>query len=277
MTLYDNLQFLLLIPKSIETVLFIIIIFLINKKNKGISWKDRPQFHKLFLTGMIGWFVYIFLDMIIYVFAPFSMDISTPSGLYTGYSLVYPSLFAVNILRDIGFVGSMVMYWAYLIASFNLRYDEEKTKSIFSNKLIIAIMVIVSVIVTAGDAIGVTVTAGSPSVSGVFNGFAGFSIFLNVSIYLSCAILLFKTLQSLTSEEPSKEFKKRIIFFMWGVLFMGFGHIYWLVLGLLAMYSPGVLILASLDMGYIYYFIGHGLWTISPVLIYFGFAKGSKE
>jgi hypothetical protein len=94
-----------------------------------------------------------------------------------------------------------------------------------------------------------------------------------VSIYLSCAILLFKTLQSLTSEEPSKEFKKRIIFFMWGVLFMGFGHIYWLVLGLIAMYSPGVLILPS----YIYYFIGHGLWTISPVLIYFGFAKGSKE
>ncbi len=273
MSLISSLQLTLIIPKLIETALFVINILLINKKNKGIAWKNRPQFHKSFLLGMMAWTIYIFLDIFIYTCAGLSMDETTPFGTYQGYNSTFPSLFAVNILRDIGFVGSLIMSWSYLIAAFALLYDEEKVKSVFTNnKITLSIMITITIIITAGDFIQVSVSEAGISVSGIFNGFAGFSIGLNVIIYIISALMLFRTLSTVSSDDPSKYFKRRIRFFMWGVIFMGFGHIYWLILGLISIFSPSLLTLPIL----FYYFLGHSLWTISPVLIYLGFGKGKK-
>jgi len=272
-SLISSLQLTLIIPKSIETVLFVINIILINNKNKETAWKDRPQFHKSFLLGMIAWTVYILLDIFIYTLAGLSMDETTPFGIYQGYDSNFPSLFAVNVLRDIAFVASLIMSWSYLIAAFALLYDEERVKAVFTNnKIVLSIMITITIVIAAGDIIQVSVSESGIRVSGVFNGFAGFSIALNVIIYIISALMLFRTLSVVSSDDPSKSFKKRIRFFMWGVIFMGFGHIYWLILGLISIFSPSLLTLPIL----VYYFLGHSLWTISPVLIYLGFGKGKK-
>ena len=273
MSLISNLQLTLIIPKSIETALFVINIILINNKNKETAWKDRPQFHKSFLLGMIAWTIYILLDIFIYTLAGLSMGETTPFGTYQGYDSNFPSLIAVNVLRDIAFVASLIMSWSYLIAAFALLYDEERVKAVFTNnKIVLSIMITITIVIAAGDIIQVSVSESGISVSGVFNGFAGFSIALNVIIYIISALMLFRTLSVVSSDDPSKSFKRRIRFFMWGVIFMGFGHIYWLVLGLISIFSPSLLTLPIL----VYYFLGHGLWTISPVLIYLGFGKGKK-
>ena len=273
MSLISSLQLNLIIPKSIETALFVINIILINNKNKGTAWKDRPQFHKSFLLGMMAWTIYIFLDIFIYTCAGLSMDETTPFGIYQGYDSNFPSLFAVNILRDIAFIASLIMSWNYLIASFALRFDEEKVKAVFTkNKLVLSLMITITIVIAAGDIIQVSVSETGISVSGIFNGFAGVSIALNVIIYVISALMLFRTLMVVISEDPSKQFKNRIRFFMWGVIFMGFGHIYWLILGLISIFSPSVLTLPIL----FYFFLGHSFWTISPVLIYLGFGKRKK-
>jgi hypothetical protein len=165
------------------------------------------------------------------------------------------------------------MSWSYLIAAFALLYDEEKVKSVFTNnKIVLSLMITITFVIAAGDIIKVSISETGISVSGVFNGFAGVSIALNVLIYVISAIMLFRILNTVSTDDPSKYFKKRIKFFMWGVIFMGFGHIYWLILGLISIYSPSLLILPTL----FYFFLGHSLWTISPVLIYLGFGKGKK-
>jgi hypothetical protein len=271
--LISSLELVLILPKAIETALFILNIWLINKKNKGTAWKDRAQFHKSFLFGMISWTIYIFLDLLIYICAGLSMDATTPYGTYQGYDTNFPSLVIVNILRDISFVASIVVSWNYLIAAFALLFDEEKVKSVFTkNAITIFLMIALTIIIAGGDIIQISLSAEGINVSGIFNGFAGLSIALNVLIYVISAILLFRTLSVITSEDPSKIFKKKIKFFMWGVLFMGFGHIYWLILGLISLFAPNILILPIL----FYYFLGHSFWTISPVLIYLGFGKAQK-
>ncbi len=275
MPLVSSLELALIIPKSIEILLFILNIYFINKKNRDTAWKDRPQFHRSFLMGMMAWTVYIFLDIFIYTCAGLSMNESTPVGTYQGYTSGYVSVTAVNILRDIGFVGSVIMSWNYLIAGFALRYDEEKVKAVFTkNKLILFLMGAITIIITAGDLIQVSVSENDIDVSGVFNGFAGFTIGLNVFIYLTTAVMLYLTLKSITKDDPSKDLKKRIGYFLWGVICMGFGHLYWLILGLIAIYAPASLGVLPILF---YYYLGHAFWTISPVLIYFGFARAKKR
>jgi hypothetical protein len=271
--LVSRLQMILIIPKLIETALFAINIFLINKKNKHINWKDRPQFHRSFLMGMMAWTIYILLDIFIYTCAGLSMDDTTPFGTYQGYDPNYPSLNGVNILRDIAFGASAIMSWNYLIAAFALRYDEENIEAVFTKNFItIFLMAMITLIITVGDVVQVTVSESGISVGGIFNGFAGLSIALNVIIYIICALLLYITLREVSREDPSKDFKKRIRFFMWGIIFMGIGHIYWVIIGLIQSLNPSILALPEM----LYFFLGHSFWIISPVLIYFGFGKGKK-
>lgn len=273
MALISKLELLLILPKVIETALFSINSFLINKKYRGIPWKERPQFHRSFLIGMLAWSFYIFLDIFIYTCAGVSMSSTTPNGIYQGYNSQFPSLFFVNILRDIAFASSLLMSWNYLFATFALRFDEEKVKAIFTQNLItLFLMIVLTLIITMGDIIQVSVNNGEILVSGVFNGFAGVSIILNVSIYVLNGLLLFITLRDITREDPSLEFQRKIRFFMLGIVSMGLGHIYWLVLGLL---SP-ILSLNSLFSQFLVYFLGHLFWIISPIFIYLGFGKSPQ-
>lgn len=270
MAVFHNLQIALIIPKLFQTILFIFNIFLINKKYRKTPWKERPSFHKFFLVGMMGWTVYIFLDIFIYTLAGLSMDPTTQHGSYQGYDTNYPSLFFVNVLRDIGFIASLIMSWCYLLAAFSLRYDEERLMSVFTRNILTLItMAIITLVIAGGDFIQITISDTGASVSGVFNEFGAVAIFLNVLIFVLSAIWLFLTLKSVTNKETSQAFKNRIRFFMWGVLFMGFGHIYWLLLGLLASFYPTFLLLPEL----VYYIVGHAFWTISPIFIYMGFGR----
>ncbi|UYP45874.1 hypothetical protein NEF87_002159 [Candidatus Lokiarchaeum ossiferum] len=273
MPLISNLELTLIIPKSIEAALFIMNIYLINKKNKQTAWKDRSQFHKSLLIGMFAWVLYITLDMVIYTCAGLSMDETTPMGIYQGYDFNYQSLFWVNILRDIAFGASTVMNWNFLIAAFALRYDEERVKAVFTNNAIVIILMgAITIIISAGDIIQILISSIGIDVSGIFNGFAGFSIALNVIIYLISALMLYLTLKDIAIEDPSKDFKKRITFFMWGIIFLGIGHIYWVILGVITLISPMILVLPTL----FYYILGHLFWIISPVFIFYGFGKVKK-
>ena len=69
----DILQLILIIPKAIESVIFFITAKEFLKKYNNLPFKERPQLNQIFSVGILSWFIYISLDLIIYFIAPLSL------------------------------------------------------------------------------------------------------------------------------------------------------------------------------------------------------------
>ena len=63
----EQLQLLLILPKLIESLLFGLCAYELNKKYKETPLLKRPQLNRVMLIGILGWCVYITLDIIIYI------------------------------------------------------------------------------------------------------------------------------------------------------------------------------------------------------------------
>jgi hypothetical protein len=269
---FDFLQLILVIPKSIQAFLFIVNLILLNKKFQNTPWSNRPQLHKLILIGIFGWIIYITLDIFIYIFAAVSFEGVPPPAFFEGYTKDYPSLLIVNILRDVGFLGALTISWMYLMASFSLRFGERRTREIFQqNKLVILAINLISSIIVIGDRIGVSITENGPKVKAVYNGFSGTSILLTVVIYFTSAVLLSQTFKRISNGDESGNLKKRLTYLSIGIMNMGFGHIYWFILGQIAMFNPALF--SNFNHVIFLYVFGHLIWMLSPIFIYLGLSK----
>ena len=265
----DPIQILLALPKGIEAVLFFVIISLMIRDYKETPFKERPQLHQLLLIGLSGWFVYITLDIIIYIVAPVSFPFSAADGIYTGYPSQYPSLLIANILRDIAFVGACLIAWCYFIAAFNIYHGTLKTSEIFfKKKHYLSLMMGISILIVVMDQVSVKIVDHQTQVKAVWTGVSGFFIFLNITIYIFSSILISKALNVAKHGSPSPEFRRKTTYLARGILFMGFGHTYWLIMGLWASQDPAIF--TSIANVFIMQLIGHFLWLMSPVLIYLG-------
>ena len=92
-----------LIPaKVLQVLMYGMNLYLLNQRFKGKNWRNRPLLHRLFFTGMMGWLIYIFLDIFIFALAAYSFDTLAPQGttqIFSGYDINYPSLFWANIFE----------------------------------------------------------------------------------------------------------------------------------------------------------------------------------
>ncbi len=186
---YQQLQLALVVPKVIESFLFLINIIFGIKRNNSIKWKDRPQFERYYINAMVGWFIYITLDIFIYLFAPVSLA-SAENGIYKGIFTGYFSLTIVNILRDFAFAGFLIQIWLYLLASITVWLGESRAKKLSENKMFILILISFSAIIIAFDQIKVIITAEGPTVSAEFTGMGGFVLFLLTGFYILGVIIL---------------------------------------------------------------------------------------
>lgn len=272
------MQLILAIPKTVETMLFLIIILKLNKKYKGLSFREKPQLNTLYLIGLLGWLIYISLDIFIYVIAPLSFSELTPPAKYIGYDSNFPSLVIANILRDLGFVGALVISWCYFIAAFNIRYGENQTKRFFGkNRVIQALILISSVILSAGDAIQVEIKDRKAIVNAKWSGIEGAFIIIVILLFITSVVLLTFSLRSTLPSFSDKKLRKRIKLLILGTLFMSFGHIYWLVLSQL-IEIPAIAEILSIQTWYITaHWIGHMLWTLSPIFIFSGFSLKNQN
>jgi hypothetical protein len=275
--LISPLQIALIIPKSIQATLFLIAIFFLNRRYPGINMRKRPQLHQFLICGLILWFTYIFLDIFIYTIAGLSFEANLPgvTTTYVGYTIEYPSLFVANILRDIGFIGAIGLGWIYLYAALLIQMGERKfEEKIFRNRLLNLLILSSIVIIVINDRMFVKISGDSINVSAVFNGISGFAILLTIITYAIGAFLLANTLRISIKEEKSPQFRKQIRSLILGMVFMGLGHSYWLILGQIASVNPQILGLLPI---LVWYYIGHGFWSASAVFIVIGFRNIKKD
>ena len=261
----ENIQLTLIIPKAIESLLFFLAVYFGLKKFKGMAFKEISLTEKFLFSGTIGFFIYIFLDIFIYLLAPISLA-SLPEGIYEGYSQ-YTSLFLVNVLRDIAAIAGMVQLWCYLLASLSILFGESRILKFSKNKIFLLSISIISLFITAHDRIQVEITAIGPFVSWVASGISLFAVYLYVYIYLFSEILLFISLrrEKRSLYTKSNHIKRHIKSLILGIFMMVFGYYYWILIGSIPSLFPPFFFENNF-----YFYLGHLIWTISPIFIYFG-------
>lgn len=274
----EKLQIALIIPKSIEAILFLIVIIKLWKKYQGVTIKNRPQLNKLFLIGLFSWFIYITLDIGIFILAPLSFDSDHANGLFVGYLQQYPSLLYANIIRDIGFLGLSIISWSYFIAGFSIRYGEKKTKKIFfENKIVLGSIILFTLMFDIIDQIGVEIRDGEVNTHSNGKGVAGFFLVVVIVLFIMGATMLNTTLKSTVLENQDQKYRKKVRFLMFGVILMAAGDIYWVFLSIIRLWPPFTNFVLT-KMNYeIFYWFGHILWMFSPLFIYYGLKEIEKK
>ena len=272
----DNIQLTLIIPKAIESLLFLLAVYFGLKKFRGKGWKDIPLVEKWLFGGTFGFFIYIFLDIFIYLLAPISMELA-PEGLhkiydvhYSLYNIQYTSLFFVNILREIATVGALIQLWCYFLASLTVFLGESRTLKVSQNKLFLLGISAISIFIAFCDTITVNIKNTGPVVKADFSGIGLFVMYLYVSIFFISEILLFISLrrEKLSLQIKSNQMKKHIKSLIIGIFLMGLGYFYWVFLNSFWRLFP-----VEFFQNHIDFYIGHSIWTISPIFIYFGLRK----
>jgi hypothetical protein len=247
-------------------------LYLLNRRFKGRKWMSRPLLHRLFFTGMMGWAIYIFLDIFIFSLAAYSFDTLASLGqmqVHSGYDIEYPSLFWTNILRDVAFFAAFIMIWAYFIVPTTIKYGEAKTREMFFQKgWRITAIILITIICVANDRIKVTVYDEFIRVDTEWNGIAGFSVFFTMMVYIYAAFKTRHVLDEIRSntDEPPIE-SNRLIYLSRGLLMMGVGFMILVLIALIeGAISPQLMFQLKLVMGYCV----HGIWAMSPYYIYQG-------
>ena len=268
--LVENLHVALIPAKIIEVCLFILVILLINQKFKGTPVKKRPLLHQLFFYAMIGWTLYIFLDIFIFVFAAYSFEGYAPAGetlLYSGYDADYPSLFWMNIFRDFAMAGLITQVFLYLLVPSCIERGEQKTREVYLSKGRWLIPLILILVVVANDQIVVMIYGNHIRVDTDWNGIALFSLLFVIGTYLGVSFRIHKTLSKTAENQPSKAYKTQVKRLSFGIFVMGLGYIYMLMMGMIDEIFPVWGNSNKIWLGW----IGHMIWASSPLFIYFGF------
>ncbi len=274
----EPLQVRLIIPKSIEAILFLIVVIKLYRKFPNAPFQQRPQLNKLFIVGLFSWFIYITLDTVIFIIAPLSFEGPIENGKFVGYLIQYPSLFIANIIRDIGFLGLIIISWCYFIAAFSIKLGEKKTNKIFfENKSVLGLMIAFTVMFDIGDLIKVEFKDGQTNTSAAWEGISGLFLVIVIAMFFVSAIMLNTNLKSTVTTDIDEKYRRKIRFLMFGVIAMVAGDIYWLILGLLRKW-PAFIDFVMTYMNYgILYWIGHLIWMLSPIFIYLGLREEKKE
>jgi len=274
-------QLYLLPAKIFEVFLYIIVLFSLNKKYKGVPLMKRPSIHIYFFLGIAGWILYMILDTIIFAIAPLSLvGPLTPGIPIQGYTPEYPSLFIANLLRDIGIIGAILTAWFYCMAAVRINTGISLNQKIFrSDKKILTIKgfkltwghfsfilaIFVLIIFIALDQIVIEVI---DSTTIHVSSDWGVAMILIIVLYGLSTILMVKQLLELRKTEMEIEYKRRAKFLGWSIIIFTSGIYYWALLGFLVGKFEG---LKQFSLAFLY--LGHIIWMTSAIFVYNAFKK----
>ncbi len=263
----------IIIPKTINLLTFLLISIKLIKKYKQIAIEQRYVLNRVFITGFLAWILYILLDMILYPLASLSFMNQgiEQMNLLVYYPEQYPSLLYANILRDIALGAAFIMAYAYLFGALILRKGELWVEEKVLKKTWLLILILfLTLFLIANDTIGVKVVDGDIIVEAVWNGAAGISILLTIIIYALSSLVMASVILKIEYNERDlkREFSKIAI----GMMMMGLGSIYWFIFGYIreVLHFSQIIVLIG-------YFVGHLIWMSSPILIYRGLSKMWKR
>ncbi|QEE17030.1 hypothetical protein DSAG12_02862 [Promethearchaeum syntrophicum] len=278
-------QLYLLPAKIIEVFLYIIVLFSLNKKYKGIPLMKRPSLHIYFLMGIAGWILYMVLDTIIFAIAPLSLEGPLTLGdPIKGYTSEYPSLFFANILRDIGIIGAILTAWFYCMAAVRINTGISLNRKIFGSKkkilpikgfkitwghfsLLLAISLLIVFIIL--DQIKIEIL---DSTTVHVSSDWGIAMILIIILYGFSTILMVKQLFELRKTQMEIEFKRRAKFLGWSIIIFTSGIYYWALLGYLVGAFPS---LKEFSLEFLY--LGHILWMTSAIFVYSAFKQRKSD
>ena len=281
----ENEQLLLLPAKIFEIITYILVLFTLNRKYKGINLRKRPPLHQYFVIGIAAWIFYMVFDSVIFVIAPIS--ISGPilsETTYQGYFTEFTSLTIANILRDIAIFGAICHAWIYCAAAVKIQTGVNLTSKIFGSKepiftinkksltwghLARFISVIILIAVVYLDQIVVLVK--SDGIIHVSSDW-GIGLIVILILYSVSTFLMFRQLMALRDKPMEAEYKKRAKFLGWSIIIFTIGLYYWGLTGFLVDWVPSL-------AGYILIFLyfGHIIWMISGIYVYLAFRDVNKE
>ncbi len=261
----------------IESGIFLNIVIILLKRSSNTPFQDRALLNRIFIIGIAGWFIYLLLDLLIFLIAPLSLDSSYVFGQYTGYHAEIPSLLIANILRDIGMVGALIFNMSIFIGAYYIRYGEEKTIKTFKNNwLVLILFLFFSGYLVYEEGIALNYKNSSTIVvQEIWFGRSGF--FLIIILLQLCISIIFlirtinKSKQNI--QLSSDLLNKKIRMLIYGVLHILFGDIYWIILGVL--HIPLESLFTSLYIRIIIFYAGHLLWIAAGLFLRLSFKTQS--
>jgi len=239
------------IPRSAELIVYLTCAIIIYRK-------QDYYLNKVYSISLMGWAIYVICDMFLFPIGhiePWSFGEIEVNGVMMSLPMI------TNILRDIQIIGGSIMSFGYLYASFIIRYGEVKSKE---KKIILNFiipLIILAVIVDLYDSILRDTSTYPDLVKTHYNFINIIFIIVEISLYFFAIYQHFRVYKDIGKNKPEK---RKILYFILGSAFVAAGVLYFVIIGRLIPGQDYQLITGS---------IGHCIWIISPLFIYFGIKK----
>lgn len=240
MVQYPEIEYLLLIPKVIEIILFVVISNKVYHANKSLL-------NRLFLGFFVFWIFYLILDCIIWITAadsPFAFDMG-------------------NIMRDVQ-IGCIITASFFIVLTTRVIQQSSmalKKGFIINSAVVATILVIIlsfaNYIVIRDNNMNIIPRNSLPPV-----GFARVNAPITVWTAIGGALpiiinfLCVVVLIGLARKTKDPVLKKNMLLLILGITVLPIGFIYFIVRGMIGLDSL------------FYSVLGHGIWSTSPLLIW---------
>jgi|SRR5271157_2289596 len=266
-------QLIIAFPKAIEAIVFYIMAFMVKNRG-GKAFKDQYILNRTFFVGFLGWAICMTLDIFLYMIAPLSFNPNV--AVYAaGYDFTYPSLVIANFLRDISMIGGYVHIWCLLIAAYIIRHGMiETNKHLTQNWVFYCIVGAYGAFFIITDSIFVQIVPGQPTVvNAVFSGISLVTLTITISLYWIGAAFFYRTAHiQIYSAEPVLQHRIKLL--SYGVILFGSILVYWLLIGMVETLPEIGPVVVAWDIPL--EILGHGIWTIAPILMYGGLRDPRK-
>ena len=240
------LEYLLIVPKTVASILFLLVALKIFHLNK------KYALNRIFLITFLSFSVYLLLDIFVYIFAPYSQEMLNIANI----------IFKIQI-----FILAFYMYMLFL-ASLLIKYGTKILKFkwvwlIGVIILILAILICTFKIIVVLDENGNIITELPPIVTGfkATNGTKeGYNSLLALLISafpllldIYTIVLFIQIRNGLKIDDPSR---KLMLYFIIGIILIPFGLLYFILQGSVAFNNyPSII-------------IGYVIWIISPFFLW---------
>jgi signal transduction histidine kinase len=257
---------LLATPLRLFSVILTVLIASSLKKNSFSPYQQWPITPKLYYIGIIGWGVFNFFDILVFLIAPNSFR-GVASISRIGYTWDYPSIALANVCRDIAIFGAIMQSWLYYLAGFSLKNGGEATiHRRLKNVKFIAFIFFITIAIVLTDTVYIFIEDGVFYVDIESTFFLGIPLLLIPILlhnYTACQLIRhFRTLNRV--EDP--QYYAQIKAYAGGLAILGVSYIYWIIIQMLFQNVWGF------DL---FYFllssaVLHGLWALSLIYMYLG-------
>jgi hypothetical protein len=262
-----DLQFSLLPARIIELICFGLVISTVTKKFQKLPPTQRPLLNILFARGLVGWFIYTLMDILIFQIGAISFTGISDIELH-GYNFNYPSLVAANIFRDIGLSAGFYNFWCFYFIPHTILYGEERTKHLIESWWRIAIYIGLTAITVLNDHVGIIKHSEFMNIYTNADGiFGAIIIFIPIAIYIITVWNFRKILKRYRNQITNPLDNRRIQLLIWGMLVMLFSYLWFFLNNMIA---------AAFGLFEVFWYllivsyVLHICWIVSPIIIYLG-------